>query len=224
MTLPEILLGYPTVLFVVLLGVVVVYWCLAIAGLVDFEQGEVDLEIDLDAGSSDDLLDVPSGGEEEGVSVSGLAGMLVALGLSGVPFSVVVSLVVFFGWFISTLASLWLLPLAPTAVLRFIVATGILLGSAALSVIPAAACVRPLRRAFVKTRALSSVALVGRECVIETGTVDEHFGRAVITGEDGEFHLRVVAATPNQLTRGAAAVVVDYDVARRVYRVAARAA
>ncbi|MDR2678250.1 MAG: DUF1449 family protein [Zoogloeaceae bacterium] len=224
MTLPEILLGYPTVLFVVLLGVVLLYWCLAIAGLVDFE-GEVDLDIDLDADASNDLLDAPAGGDEGGgVSVSGLAGMLVALGLSGVPFSVVVSLVVFFGWFLSTLASLWLLPLVPTAILKFVVATGILLGSAALSVIPAAACVRPLRRMFVKTRALSSVALVGRECVIETGRVDEHFGRAVVTGEDGEFHLQVVAETPNPLTRGAAAVIVDYDAGRRVYRVAARAA
>ena len=73
--------SYPTAVYTTMLGVVLVYWLLAIIGIVDFDSSGVDL--DLEAHAEGSVTDV-------GV----LAGYVVAMGLNGVPFSIVVSLLV----------------------------------------------------------------------------------------------------------------------------------
>jgi hypothetical protein len=243
MDLFAVLTGYPTAIYTVLLGIVLVYWLLAILGLVDFESGgfgldlgdaggEIDLgdaggEVDLgDTGGEADPGDAPHGshaldGEADGETAS-LASRLVAFGLGGVPISVVVSLLAFLSWFISAFASLWILPSVPTEILRLAAGTGILVGAFAAALPLAAVCVRPLRGLFVKNNAISNASLVGRECRIETGSVDENFGHAVVWGDGEEFHIRVVADVPNTLKRHDTALIVDYDEAARVYHVAAK--
>ncbi|MDR2091859.1 MAG: DUF1449 family protein [Azoarcus sp.] len=225
MTLLEILTGYPTAIYTVLLGIVLVYWLLAILGLVDFESTDFGLDLG-DAGGEVDLGDVSHGshtldGEADG-ELTSLAGRLVAFGLGGVPISVVVSLLVLVSWFICAFASLRIMPLVPGETLRLAAGTGILVAAFALALPLAAICVRPLRGLFVKTNAISNASLVGRECRIETGSVDEKFGHAVVWGGGEEFHIRVVADTPNTLKRHDTALIVDYDEAARVYRVAAK--
>jgi hypothetical protein len=234
MNLLAVLTGYPTAIYTVLLGIVLVYWLLAILGLVDFESTDFGLDLG-DAGGEADLGDV--GGEADAGDVSpdsphtldgeadaevSLASRLVAFGLGGVPISVVVSLLAFLSWFISAFASLWIMPLVPTEILRFVAGSGILLGAFAAALPLAALCARPLRGLFVKVNAISNASLVGRECRIETGSVDEQFGHAVVWGGGEEYHIRVVADTPNTLKRYDTALIVDYDEAARVYRVAAK--
>ena len=50
----EAVLSYPAVIHTILLGVVLLYWALALIGLVDYESGGPDLDLDagygLDAG------------------------------------------------------------------------------------------------------------------------------------------------------------------------------
>ena len=105
------LTSFPAVVYTVLLGVVLVYWLLAIIGLVDFEAG-ADVDIGADAGDAGDIGDAGDGRPE---GLSGLAAWLVAFGLNGVPFSIVVSLLALVGWFLTGMASLTLLPFVPDA-------------------------------------------------------------------------------------------------------------
>ena len=242
MNLLAVLTGYPTAIYTVLLGIVLVYWLLAIMGLVDFEStdlgldlgdaaGEMDLgdvggEVDL-GDASGDLGDVAHGshtldGEPDASEVTSLAGRLVAFGLGGVPFSIVFSLLTLFSWLICALTCLWVLPLVPTDILRFVICTGILIGAFVAALPFAAICVRPMRGLFVKVNAISNASLVGRECRILTGVVDEKFGRALVSNGAEEFHINVIADVPNTLKRGDPAFVVDYDRAARLYRVAAK--
>jgi hypothetical protein len=177
------ILTYPTVIYTTLLGVVLVYWLLAMVGLVDFESGgpDLDLGLELDAGAdvgadvgSDVSLDTHHGPlDGEAASASTLAGYLIAIGLGGVPFSVVVSLLTLFAWAISSIAALWLVQYVPTSILRFLVGTGVLVGAFLLALPLAAATVRPLRKLFVAHNAISNFALVGMRCKVLTGTVDE---------------------------------------------------
>jgi hypothetical protein len=232
MSLFAILTAYPTAIYSVLLGIVLVYWLLAILGLVDFESSDFGLEMS-DAGGEADLGE---GGGEAGEAAHGshnldgeadgettsLVSRLVAFGLGGVPISVVVSLLSFISWFLCAFASLWIMPRVPTEILRFLVGSGILVGAFAAALPLSAVCARPLRGLFVKVNAISNASLVGRECRIETGSVDEKFGHAVVWGDGEEFHIRVVADTPNPLKRYDTALIVDYDEAARVYRVAAK--
>ena len=243
MSLLAVLTSFPTVIYSVLLGVVLVYWLMAIMGLVDFEStdfgldlgdagGEIDLgdvgsEVDLgDAGGEVDVGDVTHGSHhldgELGGEVTSLAGRLVAFGLGGVPFSIVVSLLALFSWFVSAFASLWILHLVPTEVLRLVVSAGIFLGAFIAALPLSAVCVRPMRGLFVKVNAISNASLVGRECRILTGSVDEKFGRALVSNGAEEFHINVVADVHNTLKRGDVAFVVDYDRAAHRYHVAAK--
>jgi hypothetical protein len=231
-------LSYPTVIYTTLLGVVLVYWLLALIGLVDFENtgpdldigGDVDIDVDVDVDVDIDTdLDVGDAGsdihhhvdaEPGGNSPGTLVSYLVAFGLGGVPISVVISLLTLFGWVICSFAVLWLLPLVPTDILRLAVGSAVLIGAFALSIPMSAACVRPMRKLFVTHNAISNAALVGQECVILTGTVDEKFGRAEVSARGAGYHIRVIASTPNNLKRGEMAIILEYDAEKRIYLVA----
>jgi len=236
----EVILSYPTLVYTILLGVGMVYWLLAIVGLVDFESGGPELELDLtpEMDLAPDIAiqpEVPAGTEvligadipashievsDTPTNVSTLASYLVALGLGGVPFSVVISLLTLFAWIISSIAALWVLAFVPTGLLRFIIGSGVLIGAFLFAIPATALCVRPLRRLFVTHSAISNIALVGQECVILTGSVDEKFGRAEVPTRGAGYHIRVVADTPNNLKRGDTAFILDYDAAARIYRIA----
>jgi hypothetical protein len=211
----ESILSYPTVIYTTLLGVVLVYWLLAMVGLVDFESGGPDLglEPDVSLDTHHDLLD------GEAADAGTLAGYLIAIGLGGVPFSVVISLLTLFSWAISSILTIWLLQFVPTDVLRFLVGTGVLVGAFLLSLPLAAATVRPLRKLFVSHNAISNFSLVGMRCKVLTGTVDEKFGRAEVLNRGEDYHIRVVAETPNNLARDSIALIVEYDETARVYHI-----
>ena len=208
------LTSFPAVVYTVLLGVVLVYWLLAIIGLVDFEAG-ADVDIGADAADAGDVGDAGDGGPE---GLSGLAAWLVAFGLNGVPFSIVVSLLALVGWFLTGMASLTLLPLVPDA-LRWAAGAGVLLAAAALSIVIAAQLVRPMRGLFVTHRAISNAALVGQVCKVLTGVVDERQGRAEVAQRGAGINIRVWAPAPNRLRRGDAALITEYDPARQRYRI-----
>jgi hypothetical protein len=200
--------GYPTVLLTALLGVVLFYWLLAMVGLVDFEAGGWDVDLDVQAdGSIDDI--------------GTLAGYVVAFGLNGVPFSVVVSLLVLFSWVLCCMAGMWVLPLVPTALLRFVAGTGALAASLTLALPATARTLRPLRGLFVTHTAIQNAALVGQLCRVLTQTVDEQVGRAEVAQRGAGINIRVWARTPNTLAKGATARILEYDAAAARYLIEA---
>jgi len=69
------LTSFPAVVYTVLLGVVLVYWLLAIIGLVDFEAG-ADMDIGADAADAGDAGDIGDAGDGGPEGLSGLAAWL----------------------------------------------------------------------------------------------------------------------------------------------------
>jgi hypothetical protein len=190
--------AYPTAVYTALLGAVLFYWVLALVGLVDFESSGLELDLQPDAAVDD---------------IGGLAGFVIAFGLDGVPFSIVVSLLVLGSWTLSCLAGMWLLPLVPTTLLSAVAGTVVLLGSFALSLPIVARLLRPTRKLFVTHNAVSNGALVGQPCVVTTATVDERFGYAEVKRRGAGLNVRVWARVPNTLTRGSPARIAEYDAA-----------
>lgn len=188
--------AYPTAVYTALLGAVLFYWVLALIGLVDFESSGLDLDLHAD-GSVNDL--------------GSLAGFMIAFGLDGVPFSIVVSLLVLSAWTLSCLAGMWLLPLVPTALLNAVAGTVVLLASGAIALPITARLLRPTKRLFVTHNAVSNAGLVGMPCVVTTATVDEQFGYAEVKRRGAGLNVRVWARTPNSLTKGANARIAEYD-------------
>lgn len=188
--------GYPTAVFTALLGVVLFYWVLALVGLVDFESSDLDFDVQADGDAGD---------------ISTLATYVVAMGLNGVPFSIVVSLIVLLAWTISCLAGMWVLPLVPTLLLNIVAGTAVLLTSVALSILLTARIIRPMRRLFVTHAAIANASLVGQPCIVLTGKVDEKVGRAEVRTRGAGINIRVWARSPNGLTKGSTARIAEYD-------------
>lgn len=207
-SLLQAMTSYPTAIFTVLLSVVMIYWLLAMLGLVDFESSGIDL--DLDAHADADAADLGT-----------IASYVVALGLNGVPFSVAVSLVVLIAWTVSALLGMWVQPLVPTWVLGVVVGTGVLALSLAVAVVLTARIVRPMRGLFVTHSAIANAALVGQACRVLTGRVDEQVGRAEVARRGAGINIRVWAHTPNTLTKGSAAIILEYDATRARYLIQA---
>lgn len=226
--------GVPTIFFTVLLVLVVVYWITVLLGAVDLDllDGAFDLDIDIDApdlevpdlevGDVGDVanadLDIEAGDPgdlDASDSSGGLAGLIKMLGLSGVPLTISLSLLVLFGWILSYVvsdlmggAAGWL------SLLVAAISTGAALALTSLSI-------RPLRPVFRIQSAPGHRDLVGQVCIVTTGRVDTAFGQAEVANPEGAPILVQVRCpdSDNGLGRGSKALIFDYDARRQVFLV-----
>ena len=201
----ETMTTFPTAIWTVLLGVVILYWLASLLGMID----------DVHFGQSHSM-DLPAHGDAEGMG--DWAGKLMAIGLGGVPYSIVLSIYTLSAWLFSAVIQqyfLWLPNL-----LHYLLGAGLLLLSAALALPCTALLLRPLRGLFVTHSAQHKIALVGQSCKISTMSVDEHFGRAEVATNGAPLNISVTAASPNSLGKGSLAVILDYDVVRDQYAIA----
>ncbi len=202
----DAVVAFPTAIFTTLLGVVAFYWMLALLGLVDFDSGEADIDVD-PAMTDPDL--------------GSLAGIIIAFGLHGVPITIVLSLLVLLSWTLSCLGAMWLLALLSNSIPVYVGGTLLALASVSLAVPIAARIVKPLRGLFVTHAAISNASLVGQHCKVLTQTVDEKSGRAEVSQRGANINIRVWANTPNPLARGSSARVVAYEEKTARYRIEA---
>jgi hypothetical protein len=204
-TIVDAATSYPSAVFTVLLLVVIVYWLLALVGFVDFESTGLDLELELQ-------------GDTDPGELSTLAGYAVALGLQGVPFSIVITALVLVSWTLSCLISPWVLG----DVSGLMLALG---GSVVLLLCLAAALpltgilVRPLRGLFVVHTAIGNANLVGQTCVVLSQRVDARFGRAAVQQPGTNIHIRVWIQPPHTLAKGDPAQIIAYDAQSGHYQV-----
>lgn len=203
-------LGFPTVVLSALLGVAVVYWLLALVGVVDIDHGDVHIDLNHELQADAHIDDLGT-----------LAGFIVAFGLNGVPISVVVTLLLLAAWTISCMADMWLLPLVPTLPLQVAAGAAVLAASLALAIPITARAIRPLRGLFVTHAAISNAALVGQSCRVITQTVNERFGRAEVAQRGANINIRVWAHSPNGLSKGHAALILEYDAGAQRYLIEA---
>ena len=238
-------LAFPTVIFTVLLGVVLVYWLFVVLGAMHinvlggsadgaFEGGHIDLGGGGLEGADAGGLDGAAGGHADalgghdgagdGVDVGddgGVAGIVHALHLRSAPATVVLSLLITFSWLASVFG---------TRLATHLLAgpPGVLVGSLvfAASIVIAlpitSVAIRPLAPFFVPHEAKARSSLVGKVCVIRTGTVDDQFGEATL--EDGGAGLVVrvrvdVRDDEGALRRGDQALIVGWDDARQSFTV-----
>ena len=216
MPILELLTSFPTAVPTVLLAVLMIYWLMSIIGIVDLGDS---LHIHTEVGHMDGI-EAAHGGHEV-PDFHTLAGYLVALGLGGVPLSVVASVLVFVIWLATALLHKYVIAFLPTDTLRTLSGVAVLLLTTALSIPIAARVIKPMRGLFVKHNARSNSSLVGLECKIVTEKVDPTFGRAEVANSGGGINIRVWASTPYDLRKNSKAIIVAYDETTRQYEVQA---
>lgn len=224
-------LSYPTVIFTGLLAAVFLYWLLVIVGAMGIDV------LDVDAGGHEGVAEAAVEGAAEGAADAAAEGaadggngshgenlgvlgsVFYALRLRSVPATLVLSLVVLFGWILSWLGTRMLvhqLGLGPA----WLIGTALLATSIIAAFLLTSLTVRPLASVIKVERRVSRRDLVGKVVRIDTSRVDGRFG--VAKAENGGAGLIVQVrcdTADNGLTRGSNALVVSYDQAREVYEV-----
>lgn len=195
-------LSFPTVLFSFLLCLAMLYWCVAALGI---------LEVD--------LLDIEADSALDSVQPEGLAGLLLRLGLNGVPVTLLLSLLFFFAWLASYFVELLLLSHLPLGVLRYPLGLLVALAALALAVPPSALLCRPLRPLFLKLQATTSKSVLGQIAVVRSGRVTLQHGEAVLEDGGAGLILRVRADEVRGFKRGDRVVLLEYLEGEHAYRV-----
>ncbi|MEU5871812.1 hypothetical protein AB0A73_09665 [Glycomyces sp. NPDC047369] len=199
----DIALSFPPVVFSFGLILVVVYWVSVIVGALDVDVVDVGADPEIEAG-----------------------GFWGAFGFGAVPFTVVLSLWITLGWIVTVLGTTWVrsadvfIPSAASGAAVLVAGLGVgMLGAKLLT--------RPLARLFDDAPATHHADLVGKTCVVRTGTVTLDSGQAEVIDEEGAVILINVRRSPHEpegiedalYARHSKVVVFDYDAADQVFLV-----
>lgn len=225
------ILAFPTAIFTVLLGVVIVYWLFVLLGTLDINLlGDADLDghghTDLDVGGHghagagghghiETHLDghghVHADGHGHGdhdadtdaEHAGGFAGLIQALGLGGVPVTVMLSILFLAAWGFC----LGAMELLGAGGWQAVVASLAALG---LAVPLTGFLIRPLRRFFLSLAAPQHRDLLGKICTITTLRVDERYGQAEIEDGGAGLIVQVRCSGSDRFGRGDRALIFDY--------------
>ena len=225
------ILAFPTVLYTIPLGVVLAYWLFVLLGALDIDllgHGHLDAHghgLDVAGHGHADLhldghghVDGPAhhghvhdghvhDGHDagDGDDAGGLAGMIHALGLGGVPVTLMLSVLVLSAW-VFCIGGMELVGAGAPGWQK----AGVALGSLVLGVPVTSLLIRPLRRFFRAIAAPQHRDLLGKICTITTLRVDERYGQAEVEDGGAGLIVQVRSHEPGRLTRGDRAVIFDY--------------
>jgi hypothetical protein len=201
----DIASAFPTVIYTVLLAILVIYWLIGLLGLIDLDLG-ADLEVDLDAD-----LDI---------SIGGLTSFMLTFGLTGIPFTLVISIIILICWLISCYLQIYLLSWLPDSWLYYLLGSIASLVIFLVSLPITAMLIRPLKGLFKSVETTKSSHLVGKEGIIATNSVTESFGQARVFNDGAELLLDVRCELEQPLKMGDKVLLIDYQQHSHTYIVA----
>lgn len=188
----QIVFSFPTVIFTILLALAVLYWLIAITGL---------LEVD--------ALDNLFIGDMDSADVGGLAALLSKIGLGRVPLTVIFTLIFLFGWVASFAGVRLFMPATDAVALRFGIGVVIFAGALALALLATIVALRPVHAVLRKIPTDDEPKIVvGRIGVVRSSAVTPEQGYAAVDDGGAGLVLQVRTAT-GELPRGTRVVVLQ---------------
>ena len=202
--------SFPTVLFTFLLLICAFYWFVAALGLIDLDIIDFDMDGDIDMTDSVEMQ-------------AGMAGLLLKLGLNGVPFTIVLTVFTVIGWVLSFLVCFYGLEYLPDLfVLEIIFKLGTFFGVFVVSIFTTAIVIRPTRSFFKKMDSNETKHVIGQVAVIRSSIANNKSGEAVLHDGGAGLLLNVRTTGNDEFNKGDLVVVIEYNKERNLYRVVAK--
>ncbi|GAB3656201.1 hypothetical protein [Glycomyces tarimensis] len=203
----DIALSFPPILFTFGLVLVVLYWITVIVGALDVDI--VDFGTDAD-------VEVEAGGS-----------FWSAFGFGAVPLTVVLSLWITLGWIVTVLGTTWLRSTQEMVIPAAVSGLATLIAGIGVGMLGAKLLAKPLSKVFADAPSTAHRDLIGKMCVVRTGTVTTESGQAELAEDDGTVHLINVRRSQHEpegiddelFARHAKVVIFDYDENSRVFLV-----
>lgn len=183
--------SFPTVIYSILLTVMLLYWLVAILGMVDLDV------LDIDADMGDDL--------------QGFAGLMVTLGLSGVPAPLALTILILYSWMACFLVVHYMFLWDLAGAWNLLIGSGVIVAAGAISIPLTARTIRPLKPLFKKAFSTPPhKALIGQTCTVRTGRVDEHFGEGTANVDGAGLILKIRNESGIEISHGEKVVLLEH--------------
>ncbi len=205
----QLLSGYPTAIYTVLICVLILFWLLAILGALDIDIISFDNDIELDVD-----LDI-----DADIEIPGFVGLLHTLGFTGVPFTIVLTVLIFLSWVFTYFISAYLLPLIPTELLKLLVSTAGLFISFFIAVPISSKIIAPLRKLSLENQAKSNKDFLGSHCRVTSQTVDESFGQGKIQTSGASLIVSIRCTASAEVKQGDMVRPISFDQKKNIYQV-----
>ena len=205
-------LSFPTFIFGMLLLSMLLYWVIAIFGLVDHHT--------IDHWALFDGSHHSHGPED---SIGALAGLLLKVGLGGIPLTVILTVLFLLSWLISyTLAHAVPMPEGWT-LLNIATGSGLFAAAAVLGFIATVIVLRPLRKVIAMVAPPEEAKIVlGRSGLVRSAIVNASQGYGSV--EDGGGGLNVqMRSFDRELARGTEVVLIEHMKEHNAWRVVSKA-
>ena len=205
--------SFPTVFFTFFLMLSMLFWAVAVLGLIDI--GFLDV-VDVDGG----ILDL----DADGATIpDGVAGLILKLGLNGVPVTIIITLISLFGWLFCYYGVYFIQDYLIPGPISWVGNTLIFIVSLFLAIKITALAIRPLRPLFKKMQQHTQKVLLGQTAIVRTSRVDENFGEAVLEDGGAGLILKVRAEKDKTFTKNDKVVLLEYLENSNSYRVISEA-
>jgi hypothetical protein len=203
--------SFPTVFFTLFLALALFYWVVAILGLVDIEI----LDFDIPDGQGGLHANPDTGLSNANV----LAGLMLKLGLRGVPVTIILTLMSLIGWILCYYLVHFSFGWIPDGILEFLAGIPILVVSLYVSAMLTALLITPLRPLFRKATQETIKNVLGQTAIVRTSRVDEKFGEAVLEDGGAGLILKVRSTEGETFKSGDRVVLLEYLSEQNAYRI-----
>jgi len=189
--------SFPTVIYTILLVVCVLYWVVAMLGLVDLELLDIDLDGDIDSNDSAETQNI-------------LAGVLLKLGLNGVPLTIVLTIIAIVGWLICYYTTYFGAKLLPdVGIIKIIAALVTFVIASYITVLITAQVIKPLRTLFSKFDVDETKHIIGQTVVVRSSVVNTDSGEAFMNDGGAGILLNIRTSTGDEFKKGDKVVVIE---------------
>jgi hypothetical protein len=206
--------SFPTAIYTFLLALCLLYWLLAVLGLVDLDF--------LDFGMDGANMDVANAETSHSVP-DVLAGLMLRLGLYGVPVTLIVSLIALFGWMICYYSVYLLTVMLPEVVMsgwvRYLLGLPVLAVTFFVSVLLTGQVIKPLRKFFQSATQHTEKHILGQSAIVRSQTLTETKGEVFFNDGGAGLILKARAGPGVTFQKGESVVLLEYLPDQYVYRV-----
>jgi hypothetical protein len=202
----DVISSYPTSVYTVVLGIMLVFWIFAIIGMFDIDI--------LPGDAGEDLFDGDFDGE-----MPGFIGLLHTLGLTGVPLTLVISIIALLGFILSYFSTIWIILPLGSDLLRYLIGSAILVASFALAIPVTAQAIKPMKPLFVKHYAPSKRDYIGHPCVVTSSSVNSEFGVGTVETRGAPLQIDIRTREGEVYAKGDTLRIAQYDPAQDSFEV-----
>lgn len=196
-------LSFPVVMLSFMLCIAILYWLVVAMGMLDV-----------------DLLDFNIDGAESSLSpAEGLGGLLLKVGFKDIPVTLLLTLLIFFGWMFCYFIELLALRFVPLGWLRYPLGLLVAIGCLALALPVVRVISAPLRPLFRKVNRDTTRSVIGQVVLVRSGRVTLTNGEATMDDGGAGLVLRIRAEEALNLQRGDRVVLLEYLQGEHAYRV-----